>query len=158
MDVCWVILRGQKMYSYTSCTLTTLHCSKVTLLQCCHMKRYNKIFTKMWGVYLLLLDTVSCMILLIPYHFCPILQYFYSISYDSIPIQYDYSPYHMIIFYAIWFSHIQYDSIEYNSIPSHSIWFYHVSCHSFPSHPMIHIHFIWFYLILHDSIAFHVIH
>ncbi len=31
---------------YTSCTLTTLHCSKVTFLQCCHMKRYNKIFTK----------------------------------------------------------------------------------------------------------------
>ncbi len=32
---------------YTSCTLTTLHCSKVSFLQCCHMKRCNKIFTKM---------------------------------------------------------------------------------------------------------------
>ncbi len=43
---------------YTSCTLTALHCSKVSFLQCCHMKRYNKIFTKMWGVYSLLWDTV----------------------------------------------------------------------------------------------------
>ncbi len=34
---------------YTNCTLTTLHCSKVSFFQCCHMKRYNKIFTKMWG-------------------------------------------------------------------------------------------------------------
>ncbi len=31
----------------TSCTLTTLHCSKVSFLQRCHVKRYNKIFTKM---------------------------------------------------------------------------------------------------------------
>ncbi len=31
---------------YTSCTLMTLHCSKVSFLQCCHMKRSNKIFTK----------------------------------------------------------------------------------------------------------------
>ncbi len=46
------------LHCYTSCTLTTLHCSKVSFLQCCHMKRYNKIFTKMWGVYLLLWDTV----------------------------------------------------------------------------------------------------
>ncbi len=34
-----------------SCTLTTLHCSKVSFLQCCHMDIYNTIFTKMWGVY-----------------------------------------------------------------------------------------------------------
>ncbi len=27
---------------YTSCTLTTLHCSKVSFLQYCHMKRYKK--------------------------------------------------------------------------------------------------------------------
>ncbi len=40
----------------TSCTLTTLHCSKVSFLQCCHMKIYNKMFTKMWGVYSLLWD------------------------------------------------------------------------------------------------------
>ncbi len=49
------------LHCYTSCTLTTLHCSKVSMfvtLQCCHMKRYNKIFTKMWGVYSLLWDTV----------------------------------------------------------------------------------------------------
>ncbi len=39
------------LHCYTSCTLTTLHCSKVLFLQCCHMKKYNKIFTKMWGVY-----------------------------------------------------------------------------------------------------------
>ncbi len=35
------------LHCYTSCTLTTLHCSKVTFIQCCHMKRYNKILTKM---------------------------------------------------------------------------------------------------------------
>ncbi len=35
------------LHCYTSCTLTTLHCSRVSFLQCCHMKRYNKIFTKM---------------------------------------------------------------------------------------------------------------
>ncbi len=32
------------LHCYTSCTLTTLHCSKASFLQCCHMKRYNKIF------------------------------------------------------------------------------------------------------------------
>ncbi len=47
------------LHCYTSCTLTTLHCSKVSFLQCCHMKRYNKIFTKMWGVCSLLWDTVT---------------------------------------------------------------------------------------------------
>ncbi len=47
------------LHCYTSCTLTTLHCSKVSFLQCCHMKRYNKISKKMWGVYSLLWDTVS---------------------------------------------------------------------------------------------------
>ncbi len=46
------------LYFYTSCTRTTLHCSKATFLQCCHMKRYNKILTKMWGVYSLLWDNV----------------------------------------------------------------------------------------------------
>ncbi len=46
------------LHCYTSCTLTNLHCSKVSFLQCCHMKRYNKIFAKMWGVYSLLWDTV----------------------------------------------------------------------------------------------------
>ncbi len=34
------------LHCFTSCTLTTLHCSKVSFLQCCHMKIY-KIFTKM---------------------------------------------------------------------------------------------------------------
>ncbi len=47
------------LHCITSCTLTTLHCCKVSFLQCCHMKRYNKIFTKMWGVYSLLWDTVA---------------------------------------------------------------------------------------------------
>ncbi len=42
------------IHCYTSCALTTLHCSKVTFLQCCHMKNYNPIFTNMWGVYSLL--------------------------------------------------------------------------------------------------------
>ncbi len=37
------------LHCYTSCTLTTLHCSKVSFLQCCHMNRYNKIFTKHRG-------------------------------------------------------------------------------------------------------------
>ncbi len=32
---------------YTSCTLTTLHCSKAPFIQCCHMKIYYNIFTKM---------------------------------------------------------------------------------------------------------------
>ncbi len=32
---------------YTSCTLTTLHCSKVQFIQCFHLNRYDKIFTKM---------------------------------------------------------------------------------------------------------------
>ncbi len=35
------------LHCYTSCTLTTFYCSKVSLLQCRHMKIYNKIFTKM---------------------------------------------------------------------------------------------------------------
>ncbi len=34
------------LHRYTSCTLTSLHCSKLSFLECCHMKRYNKIFTK----------------------------------------------------------------------------------------------------------------
>ncbi len=46
------------VHYYTSCTLTTLHCSKVSFLQSCHMKRYNTLFTKMWGVHSLLLDNV----------------------------------------------------------------------------------------------------
>ncbi len=46
------------LHYYTSCTLTTLHCCKVSFLQCCHIKRYNKIFTQIWGVYSLLWDTV----------------------------------------------------------------------------------------------------
>ncbi len=35
------------LHGYTICTLTTLNCSKVSFLQCCNMKRYNKIFIKM---------------------------------------------------------------------------------------------------------------
>ncbi len=46
------------LHCYTSSTFTTLHCSKVSFLQCCHMKRYYKILAKMWGVYSLLWDTV----------------------------------------------------------------------------------------------------
>ncbi len=47
------------LYCYTSCTLTTLHCSKVSFLQCCHMKKHNKISKQMWGVYSLLWDSVN---------------------------------------------------------------------------------------------------
>ncbi len=55
----WSYFEGTaNVQCYTSCTLTTLRCSKVSFLQYCHMKRYNKIFTKMWGVYSLLWDTV----------------------------------------------------------------------------------------------------
>ncbi len=35
------------LHCYSRCTLNTLHCSKVSFLQCCRMKIYNKIFTKM---------------------------------------------------------------------------------------------------------------
>ncbi len=38
---------GTENVHYYSCTLTTLHCSKMSFLQCCHMKIYNNIFTKM---------------------------------------------------------------------------------------------------------------
>ncbi len=38
-------MRGQEIYTVIqSRTLTTLHCSKVSFLQCCHVKIYNKIF------------------------------------------------------------------------------------------------------------------
>ncbi len=46
------------LHCCTSCALTTLHGSKVSFFQCCPMKIYNKLFTKMWGVYSLLWDTV----------------------------------------------------------------------------------------------------
>ena len=35
------------VHYHTSCTLTTLHCIKVSFLQCCPMKRYNQIFAEM---------------------------------------------------------------------------------------------------------------
>ncbi len=55
----WSYFEGTtNVHYYTSCILTTLHCSKVSFLQCCRMKKYNKIFTQMWGVYSLLWDTV----------------------------------------------------------------------------------------------------
>ncbi len=37
------------LHCYTRCTLTTLHCSKVSVLQCCHMKIYNKHLQKCEG-------------------------------------------------------------------------------------------------------------
>ncbi len=37
------------VHCYTSCTLTTLHCSKVSFLQCCHMKSFNKYLQKCEG-------------------------------------------------------------------------------------------------------------
>ncbi len=29
----------ENVHCFTSCTLTNLHCSKVSFLQCCHMKK-----------------------------------------------------------------------------------------------------------------------
>ncbi len=46
--------RTANLHCYTNCTLTTLHCSKVSFLQCCHMKRYIKYLQKCEGVYSLL--------------------------------------------------------------------------------------------------------
>ncbi len=44
----WSYFEGTaNLHCYTSCTLTNLYCSKVSFLQCCHMKIYNKIITKM---------------------------------------------------------------------------------------------------------------
>ncbi len=60
---------GRNMVN-TSCTLTTLHCSKVSFLQCCHMKRYNKIFTKMWGVYSLLNHLLLVVMVMVEDLFC----------------------------------------------------------------------------------------
>ncbi len=46
--VCLLYFEGTAhLHCYTSCTLNILHCSKLSFLQCCHMKRYNKISTKM---------------------------------------------------------------------------------------------------------------
>ncbi len=47
------------VHCYTSCTLTTLHCSKVSYSSVLSHEKNNKIFTKMWGVYSLLWDTVG---------------------------------------------------------------------------------------------------
>ncbi len=47
------------VYCYTSCTLTTLHCRDVTFLQCCHMKIYNKIFTKMCLFFMLIYENYN---------------------------------------------------------------------------------------------------
>ena len=41
-------------YKYTSCILTASHCSQVSFLQSCYMKRFTKIFMKREGVYSLL--------------------------------------------------------------------------------------------------------
>ncbi len=37
------------LHCYTSCTLTTLHCSKMSFLQCCHMKDIIKYLQKCEG-------------------------------------------------------------------------------------------------------------
>lgn len=36
-----------KLHCCAGCTLTALHCSKVSFLQCCPMKRYSEVFSKM---------------------------------------------------------------------------------------------------------------
>ncbi len=53
-----LVIMTANLHCYTNCTLTTLHCSKVSFLQSCHMKIYNKIFIKMRGVYSLLAHSV----------------------------------------------------------------------------------------------------
>ncbi len=69
------------VHCYTSCTLTTLHCSRVSFLQCCHMKKYNKIFTQMWGVYSpsvrYCISGVYCSSL---YHHCIALHYMFYLT------------------------------------------------------------------------------
>ncbi len=45
LDINGCVLRGQLIFTVIQAVHTTLHCSKVSFLQCCHMKRY-KIFTK----------------------------------------------------------------------------------------------------------------
>ncbi len=37
----WHFEGTANVHCYTSCTLTTLYYSKVSFIQCCHMKRYN---------------------------------------------------------------------------------------------------------------------
>ncbi len=37
------------LHSYTSCTLTTLHCSNVSFIQCCHIKYIIKHLQKCEG-------------------------------------------------------------------------------------------------------------
>ncbi len=70
--------RTANVHCYTSGTLTTLHCSKVSFLKC-HKKRYNKIFTKMWGVYSLLWDTVDIYIYI--FFFTPMYLTFLDLKY-----------------------------------------------------------------------------
>ncbi len=58
MAVCWVILRGQQIYTVIQAEHSLLY-----IVVKCHFFsvvtwKYNKIFTKMWGVYSLLWDTV----------------------------------------------------------------------------------------------------
>ncbi len=41
--------RAANLHSHTSCTLTTLHCSKVNFFQCCHIKGIIKYLQKCEG-------------------------------------------------------------------------------------------------------------
>lgn len=54
-------------HGHTSCTLTTLHCSKVSFLQCCPMKRYNQIFTRCeeWTHFCVILYICPCVFILV---------------------------------------------------------------------------------------------
>ncbi len=60
------------MYRYTSCKLTTLHYSKVSFLQCCHIKDIMKYLQKCEG----------CT------HFCEILYIYLLYNYYIIIIYY----------------------------------------------------------------------
>ena len=54
MAVCKVILRGWQFYT----VIQVVHWLIYIVSKCCPMERYHKIFTKIWGVYPLLWDTV----------------------------------------------------------------------------------------------------
>ncbi len=56
--VCWVILKGQQMYTITQAVHTLLYIVEKCNFFSVVPWKYNKLFTKMWGVYSLLWDTV----------------------------------------------------------------------------------------------------
>ncbi len=99
------------LHCYTSYTRTTLHCSKVSFLQFCHMKRYYKIFTKI-GVYSLLWDTVSVYIYIYIYIYIYTHVYIYFFHFINTVYIYIY-----IYIYVVW-SHIRTRNYNKRDFPS----------------------------------------